>query len=33
LFGLPIKVEAMLQAEGGGVSDYLRPDYSRFKRD
>ena len=33
LFGLPIKVEAMLQAEGGGVSEYLRPDYSRFKRD
>ena len=33
LFGLPIKVEAMLQAEGGGKTDYLRPDYSRFKRD
>ena len=33
LFGLPIKVEAMLQAEGGGTSHYSRPDYSRFKRD
>ncbi len=33
LFGLPIKVEAMLQTEGGGTTDYMRPDYSRFKRD
>ena len=33
LFGLPIKVEAMLQTEGGGRTDYMRPDYSRFKRD
>ncbi len=33
LFGLPIKVEAMLQMEGGGLTDYTRPDYSRFKRD
>ena len=33
LFGLPIKVEAMLQTEGGGTTDYTRPDYSRFKRD
>lgn len=33
LFGLPIKVEAMLTLEGGGSSDYTRPDYSRFKRD
>ena len=33
LFGLPIKVEAMLQAEGGGMTDYTRPDYSKFKRD
>ena len=33
LFGLPIKVEAMLQAEGAGESDYQQPDYSRFKRD
>ncbi len=33
LFGLPIKVEAMLQAEGGDSSDYQQPDYSKFKRD
>ncbi len=33
LFGLPIKVEAMLEAEGGALTDYTRPDYSRFKRD
>ena len=33
LFGLPIKVEAMLQTEGGGMTDYMRPDYSKFKRD
>ncbi len=33
LFGLPIKVEAMLQSEGGGRTDYMRPDYSKFKRD
>ena len=33
LFGLPIKVEAMLQTEGGGKTSYLQPDYSKFKRD
>ena len=33
LFGLPIKVEAMLEMEGGANTDYSRPDYSRFKRD
>ena len=33
LFGLPIKVEAMLEMEGGELTDYTRPDYSRFKRD
>ena len=33
LFGLPIKVEAMLEAEGGALTDYTTPDYSRFKRD
>ena len=33
LFGLPIKVEAMLGLEGGETTDYRRPDYSRFKRD
>ena len=33
LYGLPLKVEAMLAIEGGGESRYRRPDYSRFKRD
>ncbi len=33
LFGLPIKVEAMLEVEGGDSTNYRRPDYSRFKRD
>ncbi len=33
LFGLPIKVEAMLEIEGGESTDYRGPDYSRFKRD
>jgi len=33
LFGLPMKVEAMLEIEGGGASHYRQPDYSKFKRD
>ena len=33
LFGLPMKVEAMLEIEGGGESRYRQPDYSKFKRD
>ncbi len=33
LFGLPMKVEAMLEMEGGGASHYRQPDYSKFKRD
>jgi argininosuccinate synthase len=33
LFGLPLKVEALLAIEGGGESRYRRPDYSKFKRD
>ncbi|MBK9122934.1 MAG: argininosuccinate synthase [Chloroflexi bacterium] len=33
LFGLPMKVEAMLALEGGGQSRYRKPDYSKFKRD
>jgi len=33
LFGLPMKVRAMLDIEGFGESAYRRPDYSRFKRD
>ena len=33
LFGLPMKVRAMLKIEGTGASDYAEPDYSAFKRD
>jgi argininosuccinate synthase len=33
LFGLPLKVEALLNIEGGGESRYASPDYSKFKRD
>ena len=33
LFGLPLKVKALLDIEGSGVSDYRSPDYSKFKRD
>jgi argininosuccinate synthase len=33
LFGLPLKVEALLNIEGGGKSRYASPDYSKFKRD
>ncbi|PJF40562.1 MAG: argininosuccinate synthase [Chloroflexi bacterium] len=33
LFGLPLKVGALLSIDGGGQSHYLRPDYSKFKRD
>lgn len=33
LFGLPMKVEAFLNIEGGGESRYRKPDYSKFKRD
>ena len=33
LFGLPLKVEAMLALEGGSSSQYPAPDFSRFKRD
>jgi argininosuccinate synthase len=33
LFGLPLKVEAMLAIDGSGESRYRKPDYSRFKRD
>lgn len=33
LFGLPAKVEAMLRMEGGDKTDYIQPDYSKFKRD
>lgn len=33
LFGLPMKVEALLNIDGGGQSRYRMPDYSKFKRD
>lgn len=33
LFGLPLKVEALLAIEGTGDTRYRTPDYSRFKRD
>lgn len=33
LFGLPLKVEALLDIDGGGESRYRKPDYSKFKRD
>ncbi|HVO43736.1 MAG TPA: argininosuccinate synthase, partial [Aggregatilineales bacterium] len=33
LFGLPNKVGALLEMDGGGVSHYRQPDYDTFKRD
>jgi argininosuccinate synthase len=33
LFGLPMKVKALLDIEGLGVSGYRGPNYSKFKRD
>ncbi|MFQ5614416.1 MAG: argininosuccinate synthase [Anaerolineae bacterium] len=33
LFGLPIKVQALLDIEGKGRGRYAEPDYSKFKRD
>jgi len=33
LFGLPMKVAALLDIAGTGRSEYARPDYSAFKRD
>ncbi|MBW4435684.1 MAG: argininosuccinate synthase [Pleurocapsa minor GSE-CHR-MK-17-07R] len=33
LFGLPMKVEALLDIDGGGASRYRQPDYTKFKRD
>jgi len=33
LFGLPLKVKALIDIEGTGKSEYRRPDYSKFKRD
>jgi len=33
LFGLPLKVKALLDINGLGISSYRQPDYSQFKRD
>jgi argininosuccinate synthase len=33
LFGLPLKVKAMVEIEGLGASVYSAPDFSKFKRD
>ena len=33
LFGLPLKVKALLDIEGLGISGYRSPNYSKFKRD
>ncbi len=33
LFGLPLKVEALLALEGRKTSEYAQPDYALFKRD
>ncbi len=33
LFGLPLKVKALLDIEGVGKSDYEQPDFGTFKRD
>jgi argininosuccinate synthase len=33
LFGLPLKVKALLDIEGLGTSGYRAPNYSKFKRD
>ena len=33
LFGLPLKVRALIDMENGGMSKLESPDYSHFKRD
>ncbi len=33
LFGLPMKVDALLDMNGSGKTRYAKPDYSKFKRD
>ncbi len=33
LFGLPMKVKALMDIDGTGVSRYRKPDYAKFKRD
>ncbi len=33
LFGLQMKVKAMMEVSDGGITRYAAPDYSKFKRD
>jgi argininosuccinate synthase len=33
LFGLPLKVRALIERENGGLEDLKAPDYTQFKRD
>jgi argininosuccinate synthase len=33
LFGLQMKVKAMMEVSDGGKTRYASPDYSKFKRD
>ncbi len=33
LYGLPMKVDALLEMDGSGESRYRQPDYTKFKRD
>ncbi len=33
LFGLPLKVKALIDIADTGISEYRKPDYSKFKRD
>ena len=33
LFGLQMKVKAMMEVSDGGKTRYAAPDYSKFKRD
>ena len=33
LYGLQMKVKAMMEVSNGGISRYAEPDYSKFKRD
>jgi argininosuccinate synthase len=33
LYGLPLKVRALTEIDGQGVSRYRKPDYAKFKRD
>jgi hypothetical protein len=33
LFGLPLKVKALVDLENGDAEDLAAPDYAKFKRD